>query len=146
MLTKLQVASVKGIDKCLVPLSYGICYNELKETNLWAVYCMVTPSLSLRRQGTTPRIREEIRNSKESIATLAKRLSLNPKTVAKWRKSSSVEDKKSGAKQVCSSLSEIEQQVICEFRRTTKLPLDDCYIALKEKIPALMRSNLYRCL
>lgn len=95
---------------------------------------------------TTPRIREEIRNSKESIATLAKRLSLNPKTVAKWRKSSSVEDKKSGAKQVRSSLSELEQQVICEFRRTTKLSLDDCYIALKEKIPALTRSNLHRCL
>jgi transcriptional regulator with XRE-family HTH domain len=34
---------------------------------------------------TTPRIREEIQNSKESIAALAKRLSLNPKTVLKWR-------------------------------------------------------------
>jgi hypothetical protein len=32
---------------------------------------------------STPKMREEIRNSEESIASLAKRLSLNPKTVAK---------------------------------------------------------------
>jgi hypothetical protein len=32
---------------------------------------------------TTPRIRKEIQDSEESIATLAARLSLNPKTVSK---------------------------------------------------------------
>ena len=95
---------------------------------------------------TTPKVREEIRNSQESIAALAKRLSLNPKTVMKWRKAASVEDGKSGAKKVRSSLSELEQQAVCEFRRTMKLPLDDCYIALKDTIPSLSRSNLYRCL
>lgn len=64
---------------------------------------MVTPSLSLRRQGTTPKIRKEIQESQESIAALAKRLSLNPKTVMKWRNAASVEDAKSGAKKVRSS-------------------------------------------
>lgn len=95
---------------------------------------------------TTPKIREEIRNSKESIARLAERLSLNPKTVQKWRKAESVLDKRSGPKEPKSVLSTAEQQVICAFRRSTKLPLDDCYLALKDQIPALTRSNLHRCL
>ena len=32
------------------------------------------------------------------------------------------------------------------FRKSTNLSLDDCYIALKESIPNLSRSNLHRCL
>jgi transposase-like protein len=95
---------------------------------------------------TTPKIREEIRESTESIARLAKRLSLNPKTVQKWRKSRSVVDKRSGPREPKSALSTAEQQVICAFRRNTKLPLDDCYISLKDQIPSLTRSNLHRCL
>ena len=34
---------------------------------------------------TTPRIRKEIQESSETIAELAARLSLNPKTVMKWK-------------------------------------------------------------
>lgn len=95
---------------------------------------------------TTPRIRQEIQDSNESIAKLAIKYNLNPKTVHKWKRADSTEDKKSGAKTIRSSLSEMEQQIVCEFRRVMKLPLDDCFIALKEKIPALTRSNLHRCL
>jgi len=95
---------------------------------------------------TTPRIRKEIQESKESIAKLAIKYNLNPKTVHRWKRDTSTEDKKSGAKTIRSSLSPMEQQIICEFRRTTKLSLDDCYIALKDTIPALSRSNLHRCL
>lgn len=95
---------------------------------------------------TTPKIRKEIQESEESIAKIAERYNLNPKTVVKWRKSSEVEDKKSGPSKVRSSLSELEQQVVCEFRRVTKLPLDDVFLALRDKIPALTRSNLHRCL
>jgi transposase-like protein len=95
---------------------------------------------------TTPKIRKEIRESKESIAKLAVRYNLNPKTVAKWRKSADVADKRSGPKQPKSVLSELEQQVICEFRRVTQLPLDDVFISLRNKIPRLTRSNTHRCL
>lgn len=35
---------------------------------------------------------------------------------------------------------------MCEFRRVTKFSLDDVFVALKDKIPALTRSNLHRCL
>jgi transposase-like protein len=96
---------------------------------------------------TTVKIREEIRDSKESVAKLAARLNLNPKTVQKWRKAGRVEDKKSGATEPHSrSLTELEEKTVCEFRRQTKLSLDDVYISLKDKIPALTRSNLHRCL
>ena len=95
---------------------------------------------------TTARVRQEIQESEKSIAALAQRCSLNPKTVAKWRKAGRTTDAASGPKRVKSVLSEQEQQTICEFRRVTQFPLDDVYIALKDNIPALTRSNLHRCL
>lgn len=94
---------------------------------------------------TTFRIREEIQNSKESIAKLAKSYSINPKTVIKWKKRSSVEDLKMGARKTRTVLSELEEEVIVEFRKKTLLPLDDVYIALEDSIKYLTRSNLHRC-
>lgn len=99
-----------------------------------------------KRATTTQRIRTEIQHSKESIAALAKRLSINPKTVLKWRQRLSVEDAPMGAKKLRTVLSPLEEQIICAFRHKTLLPLDDCYVALKEEIPVLSRSNLHRCL
>lgn len=95
---------------------------------------------------TTVRVRKEIQESKESIAKLAKRYNLNPKTVAKWRKAEGSDDGRSGPKKPKSSLSEREQQIICEVRRVTQFPLDDIFIMLKDRIPSLTRSNLHRCL
>ena len=95
---------------------------------------------------TTPRIRKEIQESKESINALAKKYNLNPKTVSKWKSAGRITDNPSGGKKVNSVLSETEQQIICEFRKVTRLPLDDVYISLKPEIPALTRSNLHRCL
>jgi len=74
------------------------------------------------------------------------RLSLNPKTVMYWKNAGRVTDKLSGPSHPHStSLSLEEEQVICEFRRMTRFSLDDVYICLRGKIPALSRSNLYRC-
>nr|MBL0687258.1 transposase family protein [Sulfurospirillum sp.] len=55
-------------------------------------------------------------------------------------------DKRSGPIKPKSILTDKEQAIICEFRRVTKLPLDDVLVALKKQIPNLSRSNLYRCL
>ncbi len=93
---------------------------------------------------TTPRVREEIQKSTESIAKLAKKYNLNPKTVQKWKNAGRTHDGKCGAKVVRSVLTVTEQQVICEFRRVTKLSLDDVFAALEDNIPALTRSNLHR--
>jgi transposase-like protein len=97
---------------------------------------------------TTHCIRKEIQESKESIAKLAKKYNLNPKTIQKWRKRTEegVEDKAMGRKKSQSILTDLEELIICKFRETTRLPLDDCFIALKDIIPNLERGNLYRCL
>jgi len=97
---------------------------------------------------TTQATRRAIQDSQESLITLSKRYGINPKTVAKWRarKDEGVVDQKMGSKSSRSVLSAIEEAVICEFRRQSQLPLDDCYDVLKDRIPALSRSNLHRCL
>ena len=84
------------------------------------------------RAKTTPRIRKEIQESKESLSKLAKKYNINIKTVLKWKHRDSVEDRKSGPKRGRRALSEKEEKAICEFRRTTLLSIDDIYIALKD--------------
>ena len=95
---------------------------------------------------TTEKVRRDIQNSEESLIKLSKRYGINPKTVAKWRsrKGEGVADRKMGSKSARSVLSAAEEAVICEFRRQTRLPLDDCYDCLKDQIPKLSRSNLHR--
>ena len=98
------------------------------------------------RATTTEAIRREIQNSQESINNLAKRYGINPKTVAKWKKSDSVKDLPMGPKKPRSTvLSEQEEAIIVAFRSKTLLPLDDCLFVLQEHIPHLTRSSLHRC-
>jgi transposase InsO family protein len=67
--------------------------------------------------------------------------------VRKWRKRETVEDRKTGPKEPCSTvLTKDEEAMIVAFRRHTLLPLDDCLYALQPTIPHLSRSSLHRCL
>ena len=78
---------------------------------------------------------------------MSKELGINPKTVAKWRKRETVEDRKTGPTEPRSTvLTEAEEAMIVAFRRHTLLPLDDCLYALQPSIPHLTRSALHRCL
>lgn len=78
---------------------------------------------------------------------LSRELGINPKTVAKWRKRQTVEDRNTGPKEPRSTvLSEDEEAMVVAFRRHTLLPLDDCLNALQPSIPHLTRSFLLRCL
>jgi transposase InsO family protein len=96
---------------------------------------------------TTHAIRAAIQRSQASTASLSRELGINPKTVAKWRKRETVEDRKTGPKELQSSvLSEAEEAMVVAFRRHTLLPLDDCPYALQSSIPHLTRSALHRCL
>ncbi len=96
---------------------------------------------------TTHAIRAAIQRSQASNAELSRELGINPKTVAKWRKRQSIEDRKTGPREPRSSvLSEEDEAVIVAFRRHTLLPLDDCLYALQPTIPHLTRSSLHRCL
>ena len=96
---------------------------------------------------TTHAMRAAIQRSQASTAELSRELDINPKTVAKWRKRQSVEDRKTGPREPRSTvLSEEDEAVIVAFRRHTLLPLDDCLYALQPTIPHLTRSSLHRCL
>jgi len=96
---------------------------------------------------TTEAVRRAIQNSEESLRVLAKRHGINQKTVAKWKKRTSVADLPTGPKDAKSTvLSLDEEAMIVTFRRHTLLPLDDCLYALQPTIPHLTRSSLHRCL
>lgn len=96
---------------------------------------------------TTEAIRRAIHNSEESLMALSKRYGINQKTVAKWKKRTSLADLPTGPKEPHSTvLSLNEEAVIVAFRRHTLLPLDDCLYALQPTIPHLTRSSLHRCL
>ena len=96
---------------------------------------------------TTAAIRRAIQHSQESLRGLAKRYGINPKTVAKWKKRTSVVDLPTGPKKPRSTVLSVEEDaVIVAFRRYTLLPLDDCLYTLQPTIPHLTRSSLHRCL
>jgi transposase InsO family protein len=96
---------------------------------------------------TTEAIRRAIQNSEESLRALSRRYGINQKTVAKWKKRTSVADLPTGPKDPRSTVLSIEEEaVIVAFRKYTLLPLDDCLYALQPTIPHLTRSSLHRCL
>lgn len=94
---------------------------------------------------TTEAIRVSIKNSQESLRALAKKYSINPKTVAKWKKRTVASDATMGPKNPRSTILSVEEEAACvAFRKHTLLPLDDCLYALQSSIPILTRSSLHR--
>ena len=76
---------------------------------------------------TTEAIRRAIQHSEASLRTLAKRYGINQKTVAKWKRRTSVADVPTGPKEPRSTaLTREEEEIIVAFRRQALLPLDDC--------------------
>ena len=96
---------------------------------------------------TTEAVRRAIRHSQASLRALAKRYGINQKTVAKWKRRTSVADRPTGPKEARSTVLSLEQEaIVVAFRRHTLLPLDDCLYALQASLPHLTRSSLHRCL
>ena len=96
---------------------------------------------------TTEAVRRAIQCSQESLRALARRYGINQKTVAKWKRRSSVVDLPTGPKEPRSTVLSIEEEaIVVAFRKHTLLPLDDCLYALQPTIPHLTRSSLHRCL
>jgi transposase-like protein len=95
---------------------------------------------------TTPCLRAEFQASQESTRSLAARYSLNPKTVAKWRKRTTTADAPMGPRAPRSTvLTPAEEAIVVAFRQKTLLPLDDVLGCLRDTIPKLSRSALHRC-
>lgn len=76
---------------------------------------------------------------------MSRKLGINVKAVAKWRKRETVADRKTGLTEPSSTvLSKDEEAMVVAFRRHTLVPLDDCLYALQPTIPHLTRSSLHR--
>ena len=96
---------------------------------------------------TTEAVRRAIQHSQKSLRVLAEQYGINQKTVAKWRKRSSVADLPTGPKEPKSTVLSIKDDAnVVTFRRHTLLPLDNCLCALQTTLLHLTRSSLYRCL
>jgi transposase-like protein len=94
---------------------------------------------------TTEAMRRDIQDSKESVMKLARRYSISPNTVIKWKKRDYVHDTPMGPKVKRSTVLTPEEEAVCvAFRKHTLLPLDDCLYSLQEIIPKLTRSSLHR--
>jgi transposase-like protein len=85
---------------------------------------------------TTEAIRRAIQNSQASLRALSKRYGINQKTVAKWRKRTSVADLPTGPKEPKSTMLSIEEEaIIVAFRKHTLLPLDDAFTPCRPQSP-----------
>jgi hypothetical protein len=95
---------------------------------------------------TTAAVRRTIPQRPESVKTLAERYSINPKTVAKWKRRESVPEAPMGPTAPRSTVLSKEEEALCvACRRPTLRSLDDCLDALQDSIPHLTRSTLHRC-
>ena len=88
---------------------------------------------------------DHARRQSSNTAIASCELGINVKTVAKWRKRETLEDRKTGPTEPSSTvLSDSEDAMVVAFRRHTLLPLDDCFYGLQQSIPHLTRSALHR--
>ena len=76
---------------------------------------------------TTFNIRKEIKQNKENLTLKqqTEKYNINLSTVFKWRHREDFHDKKYGAIKPAKSISDIEEHIICEIRKTTLLPLEE---------------------
>lgn len=97
---------------------------------------------------TTVNIRREIKENVDNLTldAQAKKYNVCMKTIQKWRNRDTLEDAKHGAINPAKSISDIEEYIICEIRKTTLLPLDDLLDVVKEFGIAISRSALNRAL
>jgi hypothetical protein len=92
-------------------------------------------------------VRRAIHQSQESLAKLAQRSDLTPKTVATWQQRSHVRDAPMGPKPCHAPvLTREEEALLVAFRRHTWLPLDAGRYAWPATLPQLTRSARQRCL
>jgi transposase-like protein len=91
-----------------------------------------------RSATTTEAIRRAIQNSQASLRALSKRYGINQKTVAKWRKRTSVADLPTGPKEPKSTVLSIEEEaIIVAFRKHTLLlfPSTTAFIPCRPQSP-----------
>ncbi|MCF6199502.1 MAG: IS481 family transposase [Hyphomicrobiaceae bacterium] len=83
---------------------------------------------------TTPRIREEIRNSDEPNHVLAERYNITVPTVAKWKTRDNSQDLSHRPNNLQTTLNKGQEAIVVELRKSLLLPLDDLVAVVREFI------------
>jgi transposase-like protein len=96
---------------------------------------------------TTPKTRRYIQQSDKTNKALAQQFGISIDTVRRWRKRDEVHDRSHTAHQLQTTLTDAQEAVVVELRRTLLLPLDDLLVITREFLnPDVSRSGLDRCL
>jgi transposase InsO family protein len=96
---------------------------------------------------TTPRTRAYIQQSAASDTALARELGIHPRTVARWKARQDIADRSTRPHRLATTITEWEEALILELRRSLTLPLDDIVAAMRRCVnPQLSRSGVHRCL
>ena len=96
---------------------------------------------------TTPKTRAYIQRSKKPVAELAAELGVSETTIYRWRARTSVADRSHTPKTLATSLSPMEEALVCELRTQLQLPLDDVVEVMRRCVNRkLSRSAIHRCL
>ena len=81
------------------------------------------------------------------LPALAKELGIHARTVARWKARPDVVDRSTRPHRVATTISDWEEALILELRRSLALPLDDIVEAMRRCLnPQLSRSGVHRCL
>ena len=96
---------------------------------------------------TTPKVREEIKNSSLTPAQLAKKYNITIPTSKKWKQRESVEDRSHRPHKLNTTLTPAQELIVVTLRQLLLLSIDDLLVITKEFINSdVSRSGLGRCL
>ena len=96
---------------------------------------------------TTPKVRAYIQRSKRPVSELVVGLGVSETTIRRWRSRTTVGDRSHRPNRLMTSLSVVEETLVCELRTSLQLPLDDIVEAMRRCINAkVSRSAIHRCL
>src|SRR6266404_9043528 len=96
---------------------------------------------------TTPKTRSYIQRSKKPVAELVAELGVSETTIRRWRGRTTVGDRSHRPNRLTTSLSAMEETLVCELRTSLQLPLDDIVEVMRRCVnDRLSRSAIHRCL
>ena len=96
---------------------------------------------------TTPLIRAEVKAATGSQGELAARYNISVATVRKWQNRDQAQDRSHRPHKLSTTLTQAQEAVVVELRRTLCLPIDDLLVITREFVnPGASRSGLDRCL
>lgn len=93
---------------------------------------------------TNVRLRSEINNSTASNSTLSLKFNVSEKTIKKWKKRTSFEDKSARPHTIKYALSDLEMLIAVELRSLTWWALDEITEVINPEAPQTIRSAIYR--